>query len=210
LTNIILFDDHEIILDSFRLYFDEIDGLAEGMGISSNDSIQVTQGTGIFIGRKAFSTHSNALQITGTNTKGYIICNELISSNKNGLGLNSFTNQITLIINYIEGNNADAGAVFVAGAANFILKNAKCKNLASGASSRTFWIIPEGTLEPNITFNNVKIVSNGHVIFFDEIQYGNLDIENFGLFTNKDLDTNIILEIGLEGNFQYVSSPELT
>ena len=192
------------------LYFDEINGLAEGMGISSNDSIQVTQGTGIFIGRKAFSTHSNALQITGTNTKGYIICNELISSNKNGLGLNSFTNQITLIINYIEGNNADAGAVFVAGAANFILKNAKCKNLASGASSRTFWIIPEGTLEPNITFNNVKIVSNGHVIFFDEIQYGNLDIENFGLFTNKDLDTNIILEIGLEGNFQYVSSPELT
>ncbi len=27
LTNIILFDDHEIILDSLRLYFDEIDGI---------------------------------------------------------------------------------------------------------------------------------------------------------------------------------------
>ena len=190
------------------LYFDKISAIHGN--IPSRDGVEISQGTVILIGRSIFSTDLAALEIVGANTKGYIKCNELISSNSNGLGLNSFTNQITLDINYIEGNNGDAGAVFVAGAANFILKNAKCKNLAAGSESRTFWIIPEGVVEPNIIFNNVKIISNGYIIFFNQTQFGNIDIKNFGLFTNKDIDDNIILKIGTEGNFQYISDSDLT
>ncbi|MCB0727537.1 MAG: hypothetical protein KDD00_08735 [Ignavibacteriae bacterium] len=184
------------------LYFDEIQSLREiqQTGYSSDDAIQLTGGTGIFVGRRAFSTDGNGLQITRANTKGYLKCNELISSNRNGLGLNNFTNQITLDVNYIEGNNGDAGAVFVAGVANFILKNAKCKNLANGSNSRTFWIIPDGNDDPIITFVNLKIVSDGHIIFFDETLFGNLEINNYGLFVNKEIDSNIKLLIGKDNS----------
>ncbi len=61
---------------------------------------------------------------------------------------------------------------------------------------------------PNLTFNNVKIVAGGKLI---QLINGTVDIKNYGLFGNKDIDnTHIILIIGNFGNFQFIPSPDLT
>jgi len=59
-----------------------------------------------------------------------------------------------------------------------------------------------------ITFNNTKIISNGSVIYLGN--FSEISIKNYGLFTNKTLDTGITLAVGNAGNFVFVSSQDLT
>ncbi|MEO6694280.1 MAG: hypothetical protein ABIY50_09955, partial [Ignavibacteria bacterium] len=69
------------------------------------NGIVIGEGTGIFIGRRVFSSDGKALEIVGGSTKGYIKCNEMISegtdSSVSTLGLNDSNDQITIDVNYI-------------------------------------------------------------------------------------------------------------
>ncbi|MCY7363312.1 MAG: hypothetical protein LH629_14785, partial [Ignavibacteria bacterium] len=62
------------------LYFDEIQAL-KGVVTTSNSTtgIEISQGTGIFIGSRLYSKNGYAIEITGDNVKGSITCNEIIS-----------------------------------------------------------------------------------------------------------------------------------
>lgn len=197
------------------LYFDEISNLA-----GTNTSlcgIEVSQGTGIFIGRKVYSeilndTEGATIQIGGTSVKGFIKINEIISKNSGALVLNQFTSQILVISNYIEGNKTgDGGVIFSYDSANFVLKNATVRNVNSGSSVKGIGLFKNsgnGNI-PNVTLQNVKIISNGAIIYYN-ISLPDIDIKNYGLFGNKDIEGNVNLEVGNADNFVFVFSNDLT
>ena len=198
------------------LYFDEINALSEGENISSNDGIQVTQGIGIFIGRKVTSKENYAVQFNGFNLNGYIKCNEIESDLFYALGMNNFTTKVEFNINNIQGNND--GVVFAYGSANFILKSSKIKNLNSNLPSRVISLYKYNNTFPNSTFNNIKLITGNtnttEIILSAEFPFPNdpfiSDITNFGLFVNEGINSNYInLLVGIDNNFLYIDSIDL-
>lgn len=198
------------------LYFDEINNIA-----GTNPSlcaIEVGQGNGIFIGRKVYSeilssTEGATIQIGGVSTQGFVKINEIVSKNSTALVLNQFTSEITIISNYVEGNRSDdAGVIFSFESATFIIKNATLRNLSSSSSAKGLGLFKNtgNGLTPNVTFNNVKIVSNGAIIFYNRPSPEQIDIKNYELFGNKDIENNINLKIGNSSNFVFVHSSNLT
>lgn len=196
------------------LYFDEIKALSEGTGIVSNDGIQVREGTGIFIGRRVFSEDSAAIQIVQANTKGSVMCDEIISQSSVALTLNNFTNQITINANYIEGNES-GGVIFCEGLSNFIIKNAKIVNNNGASPSRGIFLQPDINDDfPSVELNNVKVVSgnldSGVIIYLNSTEEFPVNIKNFGLFANRSLESYIDLKVGTSSNYLFVESSELT
>ncbi|MCB0726058.1 MAG: hypothetical protein KDD00_01240 [Ignavibacteriae bacterium] len=197
------------------LYFDEISNLA-----GTNTSlcgIEVSQGTGIFIGRKVYSeilndTEGATIQIGGTSVKGFIKINEIISKNSGALVLNQFTSQILVISNYIEGNKTgDGGVIFSYDSANFVLKNATVRNVNSGSSVKGIGLFKNsgnGNI-PNVAFQNVKIISNGAIVYYNT-STPDIEIKNYGLIGNKDIEGNVMLKVGTADNFVFIFSNELT
>ncbi len=194
------------------LYFDEI--INKFGSYNASLCIEHHQGTGIFIGRKVISISNSlpnyiaAIQISQESINvlpnGYLKINEIISTGGVAMYLNDFIEQITIDSNYIECNgaavinSADTGA-------NYLLKNAKLKNL--GTSSDSKGIALDGT-SPIITFNNVQIVTTGNLI---NLVSGSVNIKNYGLYGNKDIDNDHInLLIGDIDNFVFVPSSDLT
>jgi len=202
------------------LYFDEIDSLKGS--INSTAGVEVGEGTGVFIGRKIYSKNSPAIQIQGDITKGYIKCNEVISQGNNdefpinAVELSNFTNQIIVDANFIIGYR-DSGVVFTNGSANFILKNAKIINTFTSSSESSVGIFIFGGNQ-NIALSNVEIITgdltNGRTIYFANTN--DINLKNYGLFVNKEIDTNIKLLIGIENtsdpdyNYLYIVDPILT
>lgn len=199
------------------LYFDEILSLH---GTNTNDfsgvAIDLSGGTGIFIGRRVFSTDAFGIEINGVNAKGYIKCDEVISEKYSAIGLNLFTNQITLDINYVEGNNSDGdgGAIFSFDAANFVMKNATIKNKNTGSSAKGMGLFRNGATGPMpiVELNNLKIISNGAVIFYNSSPA--INIKNYGLFGTIVPGTNVSLKIGPKPgetgyNYQCIIDPDL-
>ncbi len=182
------------------LFFDEIQAL-NGV-LNSLLAIEVSQGTGVFIGRRVYSeipdtTAGGAIQIGGGSTKGYIKINEIISKNSVALVLNDFNDEITIDANYIEGN---AGAVVYSSgtssnAGNYVLKNSKIKNKSSSSTARGIYL---ENIYPKVTLNNIKIVSNDEIIYLNS--GSSIDVKNYGLFGKHDIGANVHLKIGPELN----------
>lgn len=196
------------------LYFDEILSLAGAYEASL--CIEHHQGTGIFIGRRVISDSINfpnfvaAIQISSsTHTpsllpKGYLKIDEIVSKGGVAMYLNDFTELFSIDSSYIECNGA---AVISSNntAVNYLIKNAKLKNLDSSSDSKG--IALDGT-SPILTFKNVKIVSGGKLV---NLVNGTVNIKNYGLFGNKDIDNDhVTLLIGNLGNYQFIPSTELT
>ncbi|HMS35000.1 MAG TPA: hypothetical protein PKC91_13040 [Ignavibacteria bacterium] len=186
------------------LYFDEI------KSIDSYCGIEIGQGEGVLLGRSVTSNVNSAIQIVGANTKGFLKCNKIISQNTTALVVNDFTNQITIDCDYIEGNgNGDYAAVYSYSTANFNLRNTKIINKNSDSASKAIILIANITTgaKPNATLNNIKLISNGELIYFN----GNINIINFGLFGNKNINTsNVNLQVGTYNNKQFIYDPNLT
>jgi len=194
------------------LYFDEI------LCIGSYDGIEHARGTGIFIGRRVYSSGAHALEIVGANTKGYVKCNELIHENTDSSAssvvVNDNIEEITIDSNYIAGNSPQV--VYSAGGstnpANFVIKNAKIKNTNSSSSSKGILI---ANVFPKLTLNNVKIIAgteNGNIIALGSGT--SLDVKNYGLFGNVSPGTNVNLKIGPKPgasgyNYQCIFDPDL-
>lgn len=143
--------------------------------------------------------------------KGNVNCKNIISENYVAMGLNDFTNLITVDSDLIQGNSSgDGGIIFSFGSATFLLKNARIKNNSSDSSAKGIGLFQNGISgpKPNVTLSNVKIVSNGSVIY--QANFNGIDIKNYGFFTNKVLDSGITLKIGNSSNFQFISSTDLT
>jgi len=63
---------------------------------------------------------------------------------------------------------------------------------------------------PNVTLQNVKIISNGAIIYYN-ISLPDIDIKNYGLYGNKNIDNeHITLGIGDFNNFVFIYSNDLT
>lgn len=203
------------------LYFDEVVA-RKYESVVTAPGIQVEQGTAILIGRKALSVDSPAIYFSGSTTKGYINCNEIISvgggsSPVQGLEIDNFTDQIIIDSNYIQGWK-DNGVIFSNGA-NALINNARLKNTYTDASPSSVGILvtnANGT--PNITLNNVKIIvgntTDGKTIYY--APSGSVIIRNYGLFANKAVDeSKVNLKIGTgftppeEYNYQYIVSLDL-
>lgn len=202
------------------LYFDEVKALRSTFSSSfSTTGVEISEGTGILIGRKISSPDTPSLQIVGSDTKGYIKCNEIISEGNGGnvpvnaIDFSNFTNLITLDVNYIQGYR-DNGVVFINGA-NVQIKNALIKNTYSGSGVASVGIFLAGS--QIITLSNVKVVT-GSLTYGKTIYFAGVGIEvfNFGLFVNKEIETNITLLIGtglgnpITYNYLYIVDPILT
>lgn len=202
------------------LYFDEIQALA-GI-INSSAGIEVGEGTGIFIGRRVFSKNAPSIQIVGVNTRGYVKCNEIISTGSgdnnpvNAIEFSLFTNQLTLDANYVQGYRNN-GVIFI-NDANVQIKNAKLVNTYTGTSVSSLGIFIAGTKV--ITLINVEIVigelTNGRTIYHTgSTEPESFDLKNYGLFVNKAIDSNLKLLIGTglsnpNYNYQYIVDALLT
>lgn len=196
-------NDHD---QKLILYFDTIQALAKGSA-TSGPGIDLSEGTGIFIGRHVFSKDGPAIQIQGFDTKGFVKCNEIISDTINAMTLNDFTNQITIDANNIIGKgDGDIAVIFSYDTANYVIKNARIKNINSGSSVYGIKLIknPNGG-SPSVTFNNAIIIANGILISYN-VSSPSLHTKNYGLFGNKDIAANIILDIGNLGNYVFVPS----
>ncbi|MEO6694682.1 MAG: hypothetical protein ABIY50_01180, partial [Ignavibacteria bacterium] len=138
----------------------------------------------------------------GGSTKGYIKCNEMISegtdSSVSTLGLNDSNDQITIDVNYIEGNSSQVVYSFGSSTnpGNFVLKNAKIKNKSTSTSAKGILL---ATTSPKLTLNRVKIIAgnqNGNIISLGSGT--SIEVKNYGLFGNYDIDdTKIILKVGV-------------
>lgn len=137
-------------------------------------------------------------------------CNYIISANNNSLGLNDFTNQIIIDADLIEGNKSgDAGVVFAFKGSNFVLKNATIINKNTGNTTKGIGLFNDGAGHfPTPTLQNVKIISEGSIIYYNSTPAINID--NYVTFGNKDIESYINFLIGTEANYVFVHSPDLT
>jgi len=192
------------------LYFDEILNL-NGIAIASSIAIHHHQGTGIFIGRRIYSKDNNAVDIGGDNIKGSIICNEIVSDALSGVRIEGNNAQFTIDAAFIEGYSF-YGSIYAQGDANLLLKNAKLINRDSSSSSRCFVLESLSSQIPRLTVRNVKAVtgntSSGSIFY--QANFSGINIFNYGLFTNKSLDSGVTLDIGNTGNFVFIESNDLT
>ena len=204
------------------LYFDEIQALTGVVTTNlSCAGVEIGEGTGIFIGRKVYSRDNPAFQIVGANTKGYLKCNEIISQGRannspvSAIELNNFTNELTVIANYIQGYRNN-GVVFI-NDANVKIKNAKLVNTYTGTDVSSLGLFIAGT--KIISLINVEIVTgeltNGRTIYHTGTTVSeSFDLKNYGLFVNKAIDSNLKLLIGTglsdpNYNYQYIVDSSL-
>jgi hypothetical protein len=206
------------------LYFDEIQALRGVVTTNfSTTGVEISEGTGIFIGRKVFCIDAPAFQIVGAATKGFVKCNEIVSQGRGGslpvnaVELSSFTNQITIIANFIQGYR-DNGVVFI-NEANVLLRNAKLINTFNGSSPSSVGLFIVGNqINTLVNLVNIKIVTgnttSGRTIYYPGPEES-INIKNYGLFVNKAIDSAVNLLVGpelgnIDYNFQYIEDPLLT
>ena len=155
----------------------------------------------------------------GAVQRGYVKCNEIVSegsaSGNSTLGLNDFTDQITIDVNYVEGNSPQVVYSFGSSTnpGNFVLKNAKIKNKNTSTSSKGILL---QNIYPIVTLRNVKIVSGsdtGSNIFL--ASGTSIDVNNYGLFGNAAIQGAVNLKIGpkpgaMGYNYQCIIDGDLT
>lgn len=189
-----------------NLYFDEIQNLLGG------DTVKVSNGTVTLIGRRIYSQSGLSMDLASNVD---CICDEIISGTKGIYIHNSSTQKIIIDANKIEGSNGNNGVVKSMIGSNYVLRNAKIKNISTSGDSVCIYI-DSGV--QTIEIENLILVtgntSTGKPIF--RAGSISIDIKNLGLFVNLEIDrTKIILKIGTGieptvGNFKYIVSPDVT
>jgi hypothetical protein len=197
------------------LYFDEIFNLPGSSTLKSWYAVQLSEGTGIFIGRKIFCPNatntSTGISITGSNTKGYVNVNEVYVENATALSLHDFTNIIIVDINFVSSNKEGLiGAVYSTKSATFILQNSIINNTLQTSPGVGVSLQKISNFNnPNATLRNLKIISQGSIIYHNTSTPA-IEVKNYGLIGNKDTDQNIDLKIGDNSNYWFIHSSDLT
>jgi len=104
------------------------------------------------------------------------------------------------------------GVVYCNGVGNFLLRNAKIKNLrTSGSPPFSIGIYLDGQETINMQLENIIVVTgdtdpeNARTI----VSAISRNVKNLGLFVNKPT-SGITLKIGTSVNFKYIYSDEIT
>jgi len=195
------------------LYFDEI----KNFNTNTGDAVQITQGKASLIGRSIYSTKGKSLDLTNDIISAYIQCDEIISLTE-GINIENSDEPIVIVANYIEGSDGNVGVIRSASGSNYVLRNAKIKNVSTGSNSVCIFI-NSGSSETDqtIEIENLILVT-GNTSTGDTIRRdGNtgIVIKNLGLFVNKLINEElIILEIGVglgnpEYNYKYIFSTDI-
>lgn len=193
---------------NLTLYYDEIQNLNN----TSGDSVVITQGVANLIGRRIYSNKGRSLDLKEYIVSANIQCVEIISTGR-CININNSNEQIIIEANYIEGNTGSSdGVVYCNGGGNFLLRNAKIKNLrTSGTSTFSIGIYLGFSGTINMQLENIIVVTgdtdpeNARTI----VSATSRDVKNLGLFVNKPI-SGITLKIGKSGNFKYIISDEIT
>ena len=199
------------------LYFDEIQNL-RGTGSSTTaNTIEIAQGTCFLIGRRIFSNDGYAVSITqpfplsSILTNANINCEEIESKNFSGIFISNVTNEVIIKANVISGYSYYC-PVSGQGSANFLIKNSHLINRDNTSNSRCIVLEETNNNIPNMTLNNVKAItgnmSSGSIIY--QANFTGVNVKNYGLFSNKLLDSGITLTIGDDDNFLFIQSDYLT
>lgn len=192
------------------LYFDEI----QNLNINGGDAVSANYGNINLIGRRIFSTDGLSMDLA---SNANILVDEIISET-NGINIhNDSSTKIIIDSNKIEGSNGNDGVIRSSTGSNYLLRNAKIKNLISTGDSVCIFIENGSQNSQSIEIENIILVtgntSTGKPIYRDGSN--TIEIKNLGLFVNKAIDRDkIILIIGtgdeIGGNFKYIISPDVS
>ena len=199
------------------LYFDEIQNLRGTGSSTTSNTIEIAQGTCFLIGRRIFSNDGYAVSITqpfplsSILTNANINCEEIESKNFSGIFISNVTNEVIIKANVISGYSYYC-PVSGQGSANFLIKNSYLLNRDNTSNSRCIVLEKTNNNIPKMTLNNIKAVtgnmSSGSIIF--QANFTGVNVKNYGLFSNKLLDSGITLTIGDDDNFLFIQSDYLT
>ena len=144
-----------------------------------------------------------------------IQCDEIISTTR-CINIDNDDEQIIIDANYIEGVTDESdGVVYCNNHGNFLLRNAKIKNLnTTGTTPYSIGIYLGNTGNINMELENIIVVTSEISSTSKTIVSANSrSIKNLGLFVNKPISDNITLLIGTEvvtGNYKYIVSSDIT
>ncbi|MEO7357601.1 MAG: hypothetical protein ABIY50_08815, partial [Ignavibacteria bacterium] len=192
---------------TLTLYFDEILALQTGI-IPSGTGFAIAQAKAMLIGRRIYSKNNYAVQMNGgtTTISGSIKCNEIISETNVTFEIGEKVNQVLIDSNIIEGfSSSESGLVFSKGSAKYVIRNARMRNYNTASGSRGISLFLFDSVYPNVSLWNVKIIldnsSANYVVYANGTPSTDVSVYNYGLFGNKNYDTNNIdLKIGYEGS----------
>ncbi len=185
------------------LYFDEI------INSRGGDAVGVSNGRATLIGRRIYSEFGLSLNLTASIVSAFIQADEIISGTK-GIKIGNSNEQIIIEANYIEGksHNTTSGVVTCATNSNLVLRNAKIKNVGSANNSVGIYI--DTNTSHTIEIENIIVVTFDSTIMANQTIFkagSGINIKNLGLFVNKDISSNITLQIGTATNKKYISDP---
>lgn len=186
---------------NLTLYFDEIQNIGGG------DAVKVSQGRANIIGRRIYSNSGLALNLVESIVSAIFQCVEIISGER-CININNSDEQIIIDANYIEGNTgSNDGVVYSNNAGNFVLRNAKIKNLrTSGSSPFSLAIYLGDTGTINMMIENIICVTGDSDEDAKTIISASLrEVKNLGLFVNRPI-SGITLKIGDASNKKYIEN----
>lgn len=195
---------------TLTLNYDTIENL-HSVGATA---VRLSEGFVNLIGRRIFSDKGLSMDLSGD---ADIKAVEIISGTK-GINIhNGSTQKIIIDANLIEGSNGNDGVIRSSSGSNYVIRNAKIKNIYTGSSSpysRGIYI-EQGSSANNqsIELENIIIVTGTGSLDFSIYRAGTTNgiaIKNLGLFVNVDKNNLVSFEIGTSTNFKYIISPEIT
>ncbi len=136
-------------------------------------------------------------------------------NNANAISLNPSGSQIVIIANLVSGNkDGEFGAIFSNAPSTYSIKNAKIINRNTNVQSRGISLFHSSGILPNVTLQNVQIITGDTQTSNDEIIYVNnqssVNIKNYSLFANKDKPSYVTFKIGTDLNHLFIHDPDLT
>jgi len=194
-----------------KLYFNEI----KNINTTSGDAVRVTQGIVNIIGRKIYSSKGLSLDLKEDIISAYFQCNEINSGTK-GINLYNHNEAVVIQANFIEGSNGHYGVIYCDAHTNMVLRNAKLRNTStSGSTPYSVGIyINASSYEQFFTIDNVVLItgntSTGQTMFFPVTGAEPTIVKNLGLFVNKNIESDIGIEIGTAAKFKYIQSSDIS
>lgn len=185
------------------LYFDEIQNLNSNGG----NAVTIEEGNANLIGRSIYSMAGICLDLAAdANIKCFEVKSDFVAIEVH----NTSPKKIIVDAGIIEGNSYESAAINVIGGANFMLKNARSKNIQEGGSSNAILLQPNFE---NMTVQLINVIAvsgneEGFSIFCDP-ELGTPEVYNYGLFVNTAI-AGFDLLVGTAYNNKYIESIDVS
>ena len=191
-------------LPELVLYFNEI----KNYNSNDGDAVKVTSGNATLIGNNIYCVNGLSLDLIDDIQSAYIKSDNIISLTK-GINIENENDPVVIEANYIEGSNGNDGVVRSATGSNYVLRNAKIKNIYTGTTTPfSIGIYIEGgdVNDQTIEIENLIIVTGTEEDDYSIYRDGNnnINIKNLGVFVNMEVSAKTTLIIGDDINFKYI------